>query len=333
MIIEVKNLTKVYKLKQRKEGLKEAVKTFIKPTYYEKRAVDNISFSINEGECVGYIGENGAGKSTTIKMLTGILYPTSGDVVVNGLIPYKNSTKNNFNIGTVFGQRSALWWDLPVIDSFKLNKTIYNIPDSIYEENMKNYNEILKLNELLHIPVRNLSLGQRMKCEIALAFLHNPKVVYLDEPTIGLDVLVKEDIRNFLAKNNREKNTTILLTTHDLSDIEAVCKRIIIIDNGRILYDGNLKEFINIYGKTRIIKFKLKDDYQKEEIIKKLVKELINEYEFIENELKITFNKQSLTPNNIINIVSEHAEIEDINIIEPNLEGIVKEIYRGTEDD
>ena len=329
MIIDVKNLTKEYKMKIRKEGFLNSVKTFFMPKYYTKKAVDNISFSINEGECVGYIGENGAGKSTTIKMLTGILHPTSGEIVVNGLIPYQNSTKNNFNIGTVFGQRSALWWDLPVIDSFKVNKTIYNIPNNIYNENMESYNKILKLDELLYTPVRNLSLGQRMKCEIALAFLHNPKIVYLDEPTIGLDVLVKEDIRNFLSKVNKEKNTTIILTTHDLADIEAVCKRIIIIDNGQILYDGNLKEFIKIYGKTRIIKFKLEKGYNKEEL-EKVIKE---DYEFIDNKLEIKFDKEKITPNKIINIVSKYAEITDIKIIEPNLEKIVKEIYRSKKHD
>ena len=329
MIINVKNLTKEYKIKVRKEGILNSIKTFFMPKYNIKNAVNDISFSIEEGECVGYIGENGAGKSTTIKMLTGILHPTSGEIIVDGLIPYKDTTKNNFNIGTVFGQRSALWWDLPVIDSFKVTKTIYNIPDNIYNENMDNYRKILNLGELLYIPVRNLSLGQRMKCEIALAFLHNPKIVYLDEPTIGLDVLVKEDIRNFLSKVNKEKNTTIILTTHDLSDIEAVCKRIIIIDNGQILYDGKLKEFIKIYGKTRIIKFKLEKGYKKEEL-EKTIKE---DYELIDNRLEIKFDKENTTPNKIINRVSKYAEIIDIEIIEPNLEKIVKEIYRSTKHD
>jgi len=332
VLINVENLSKEYKLKKRHDGFVGTLKDFFIPKYYYKTAVNNINIQIKEGECVGYIGENGAGKSTTIKMLTGILHPTKGKVVIDGLIPYKERIKNNFKIGTVFGQRSSLWWDLPVVESFKFNKKLYEIKDEVYKENMEEYTKILGLDELLNIPVRNLSLGQRMKCEIAIAFLHNPKIVYLDEPTIGLDVLVKEDIRRFIKKVNEKKKTTIMLTTHDLKDIEEVCNRIIVIDKGQILHDGNLIDFINQFGKNRVIKFATKN-YKKElfEVMEKQ-KENVS-LEIKENEIDIIFNKNKLTANDIINLVNSYIEIEDLSILEPDLESIVKEIYRSGKND
>jgi len=325
--IEVKNLTKQYKLKENKEGFIGTLMGFLKPKYYYKTAVNSINFKIESGECVGYIGENGAGKSTTIKMLSGILHPTSGEITVNGLVPYKNRIKNNKKIGTVFGQRSQLWWDLPVIESFKVNKKIYEIPDEVYEKNMQKYRDILNFDEILNIPVRNLSLGQRMKCEIALAFLHDPKVVYLDEPTIGLDVLVKDEIRKFIKYLNRENKTTIMLTTHDLNDIQEVCDRIIVLDKGEILYDGSLEQFMDEYGKERIITFTLQSI--DEEVEKKLQKRKeISEVEVKENILKIHFLKNEATANDMIKVVSKYSEIIDLEITEPDLEVIVKKIYR-----
>jgi ABC-type uncharacterized transport system, ATPase component len=329
-VITVKNLMKEYKNKERKDGFLGTLKSFIFPKYNRKIAVNNINFTIEKGECVGYIGENGAGKSTTIKMLTGILHPTSGEVITNGLIPYKNNIKNNMNIGIVFGQRTSLWWDLPVIESFKLNKRLYEISEETYNQNMQQYDELLKLSELLNIPVRNLSLGERMKCEIALAFLHNPQIVYLDEPTIGLDVLVKEDIRNFIKKVNIEKSTTVILTTHDLKDIEEICKRIILIDKGEILYDGDIESFVTKYGVDRIIKFQvqnidnidnLKQKLESEEHITKIMK-------LSRNEIELIFDKGKITANTVIRIVSEYCEIVDLSIVEPNMELIVKDIYR-----
>ena len=325
--IEVKNLTKQYKLKENKEGFIGTLMSFLRPKYYYKTAVNSINFKIESGECVGYIGENGAGKSTTIKMLSGILYPTSGEVTVNGLIPYKNRIKNNKKIGTVFGQRSQLWWDLPVIESFKVNKKIYEIPDEVYEKNMQKYRDILNFDEIINIPVRNLSLGQRMKCEIALAFLHDPKVVYLDEPTIGLDVLVKDEIRKFIKYLNKENKTTIMLTTHDLNDIQEVCNRIIVLDKGEILYDGSLEQFMDEYGKERIITFTLESI--DEDVAKKLKKRKeISEVEVKENILKIHFLKNEATANDMIKVVSKYSEIIDLEIAEPDLEVIVKKIYR-----
>lgn len=326
-MIQVENLTKIYKLKNRHEGFIGTMKDFIAPEYYDKTAVDHIDMHIKAGECVGYIGENGAGKSTTIKMLTGILQPTSGTVMIDGLVPYKERIKNNFKIGTVFGQRSQLWWDLPVIESFKFNKRLYEIKDEIYNKNMERYTTLLNIQELLQVPVRNLSLGQRMKCEIAISFLHDPKIVYLDEPTIGLDVLVKEDIRKFIKQVNEENKTTIILTTHDLKDIEEVCNRIIVIDKGKILYDGKLDEFIDTFGKNRIIKFTAKK-YQKD-LLEVMKKQENMEIEINENEIDVIFDKKKLTANGVINIVNPYIEIMDLSIIEPNLESIVKDIYRS----
>lgn len=327
-IIEAANLVKKYKLKKRHDGFFGTMKDFFIPEYYYKNAVNNINIKIEEGECVGYIGENGAGKSTTIKMLTGILHPTEGEVIIDGLVPYKNKIKNNMKIGTVFGQRSALWWDLPVIESFRFNKRLYEVSDKIYDENMKKFADLLGIDELLKIPVRNLSLGQRMKCEILAAFLHNPKIVYLDEPTIGLDVLVKEDIRKFLKQINKEQKTTIILTTHDLRDIEEVCDRIIVIDKGNILHDGKITDFINQFNKNRVIEFKIeKYDDKLLDVVKS------NDgmdIEIKEGEIKIIFDKEKLTANKVISITNEHMEILDLTITEPSLESIVKDIYRST---
>ena len=254
-IIEVKNLTKVYKIIQKDHGVIGYIKNLLHPKYKNQTAVNNISFNINEGELVGYIGENGAGKSTTIKMLTGLLTPTSGNITVNGIVPNEKRIENNKQIGAVFGQKTQLWWDLPVIESFRLIKKMYDIPEREYRKNLKRFVKILELDDLLEKQVKNLSLGQKMRCEIAATFLHNPKVVYLDEPTIGLDILVKENIRKFIKDINKEKNTTVVLTTHDLNDIEEVCDRIILIDKGNIIYDGDKEKFKDKYGKHIIADF------------------------------------------------------------------------------
>lgn len=254
-IIEVKNLVKKYRTSKKDHGILGYVKHLFHPKYQEQTAVNNISFKINEGELVGYIGENGAGKSTTIKMLTGLLTPTSGKVIVNGIVPNEKRIQNNKQIGAVFGQKTQLWWDLPVIESFNLIKKMYDIPENEYQENLKKFTEILELEELLPKQVKNLSLGQKMRCEIAATFLHNPKVVYLDEPTIGLDILVKENIRKFIKDMNKQKNITVILTTHDLKDIEEICNRIILIDKGSIIYDGEKEIFKNTYGKHIIADF------------------------------------------------------------------------------
>lgn len=326
-IIKVKNLVKTYKIIEKEDGLIGYFKNLIKPKYKEFTAVNHINFEIQEGELVGYIGENGAGKSTTIKMLTGLLTPTSGEVVVDNLVPNKNRIENNKKIGAVFGQKTQLWWDLPVIESFRLIKKMYKIPDGEYRKNLKKFSEILELDDLLEKQVKNLSLGQKMRCEIAATFLHNPKIVYLDEPTIGLDVLVKERIRAFIKEINKEKNTTVILTTHDLKDIEDVCDRIILLDKGQIIYDGEKEKFKETYGKQVIAQIIVKN---KTSLI---TTETINdEFEVVEEsdeQVKIRFNHDKYTIMDIVNRISNYCEITDMHIEEQGLEEILKEIYRG----
>ena len=240
-IIEVKELSKVFKIKKREPGFVGALKGLFSNVYEEKKAVDNISFNIDEGEIVGYIGPNGAGKSTTIKILVGILTPTFGQVEVKGIIPYNNRQENARNIGVVFGQRTQLWWDIPVSETLDLLRHMYKVPLDVYKKNLELFTDILGIDKFIHTPVRQLSLGQRMRADICAALLHNPPIVYLDEPTIGLDVVVKENIRTFIKEINRQRKTTVLLTTHDVSDIEKLCSRVMVIDKGQIMYDGSLE--------------------------------------------------------------------------------------------
>ena len=232
-MIEVKNISKEFVSPKKYPGLKGAIKGLFSREKISKKAVDDISFNINDGEIVGYIGSNGAGKSTTIKMMTGILNPTKGECIVNGINPSKKRKENAQNIGVVFGQRTQLWWDLPLSESFTILKEIYKVSNEDYKKRMEFLNEVLELNEFFDRPVRNLSLGQRMRADLGASLLHNPKVLYLDEPTIGLDLVVKDSIRSAIKEINEKYNTTVILTTHDIEDIEELCNRIIIIDNGK----------------------------------------------------------------------------------------------------
>ena len=323
-IIEVKDLVKTYKIIEKEDGIKGYFKNLINPKYNEFTAVKGINFNIEEGELVGYIGENGAGKSTTIKMLTGLLTPTSGKVIVNEIIPNEKRIENNKNIGAVFGQKTQLWWDLPVIESFRLIKRMYKIPENEYRKNLKKFTEILNLEDLLEKQVKNLSLGQKMRCEIAATFLHNPKIVYLDEPTIGLDVLVKENIRRFIKDINKEKKTTVILTTHDLKDIEDVCDRIILLGKGQIIYDGEKQKFKDTYGQYVTAEFIINS---KNENIDNLSNaEILEENE---SSLKVKFMHDETTIVKLMNEISNYCKIEDIHIKEAELEDILKEIYKG----
>lgn len=246
MGIEVKNLTKTYKVKKHSNA-DEVARYFGTRKYTLMTAVNNISFTIPSGDMVGFIGANGAGKSTTIKMMTGILTPDYGTITIDGLNFKKNRKQIMLRIGVVFGQRSVLCWDIPVIESFKLFKDMYHIPEKAYRENMEIFSDILNLSEFIDKPPRLLSLGQRMKADLAAALLHNPEILFLDEPTIGIDILAKAKIRDFIHKMNQERNTTIILTTHDISDIEALCSKMIILDKGTLLYNGTLQELKNSY--------------------------------------------------------------------------------------
>lgn len=326
-LIEVKNLVKKYRISEKEAGMFGYIKHLFRPKYKWQTAVNNISFNIDEGELVGYIGENGAGKSTTIKMLTGLLTPTSGEVIVNGIVPNEKRIENNKQIGVVFGQKTQLWWDLPVIESFRLIKKMYEIPEGEYRKNLKKFTEILDLKDLLEKQIKSLSLGQKMRCEIAATFLHNPKVVYLDEPTIGLDILVKENIRKFIKEINKEKKTTVILTTHDLKDIEEVCDRIILIDKGKIIYDGEKEKFKEKFGKHVLAEFIVQN--KNANLTLETSEEEFEVIEENEKNIKIKFNHDKLTIMDIVKSISKYCEILDMHIQEEGLEEILKEIYRG----
>ncbi|WP_238162509.1 ATP-binding cassette domain-containing protein [Cohnella sp. AR92] len=250
-IISVNGITKTYRQYRRFPGLIGSVRSLLTRQYTEETAVRDISFSIREGEAVGYLGPNGAGKSTMIKMMTGILVPTAGEMHILGSVPHEARKMNAQHIGVVFGQRSQLWWDLPVMDSFELHKYIYKISAPTYQNNLKFCMELLSLRDFIHKPVRQLSLGQRMRVEIAMALLHDPKLLFLDEPTIGLDVMAKDQIRQFLRTVNRDKKVTILLTTHDMKDLEEICPRMIVVNKGTLVYDGSVLKLRDRLGDER----------------------------------------------------------------------------------
>ena len=241
-MIQVSHLRKTFRVARRGAGFSQAVKALFRREYEEIHALDDLSFAIRDGEMVGYIGPNGAGKSSTIKVLSGILTPDSGQCLVNGRTPWKDRVAHVKEIGVVFGQRTQLWWDVPVADSFELLKEIYTVPDQTYQENLEELTQLLDLGDLLRTPARQLSLGQRMRCEIAASLLHSPKILFLDEPTIGLDAVSKLAVRDFILRLNRERGTTVLLTTHDMQDIEALASRVLLIGRGKILLDGTLED-------------------------------------------------------------------------------------------
>lgn len=258
--IEVKNLCKEYRIARQEKGIAGAVRSLFHREYTVKEAVRDVSFSLEKGEVAGYIGPNGAGKSTTIKMLSGVLLPTSGVAKVGGIIPYENRKENARRIGVVFGQRSQLYWDLPVSDTFELYESLYGIPKERFRKNCDFFTQLLNMEDFLHQPVRQLSLGQKMKANIAIALLHDPEVLYLDEPTIGLDVTSKKVLRDALKSINAERKTTIILTTHDMDDIEAVCQRLIMIDQGKKLFDGTLEDFRARYNDGFLVKLEFDGD-------------------------------------------------------------------------
>lgn len=323
VMISARELSKDYRIYQREKGFKNSLKSLLKREYTLKQAVKNINFDINKGELVGYIGPNGAGKSTTIKMLSGILVPSSGSITVNGITPYLNRKENARNIGVVFGQRSQLYWDLPMEETFDLYKKMYRIDDEVFKKNVRYYIELLEMEEFLRRPVRQLSLGQKMKANIAIAMLHNPAIIYLDEPTIGLDVVAKKRIRQFIKEINRERETTVILTTHDMDDIEEICNRIIMIDNGQILYDGTLANFKHHYGKKHmvIVEF-LDEDIVLEE--KRLVVSDDGKY-----RKSFIFSEDEISVAEAINYLTRNFTITDLKIKEPNVEETVRRIYES----
>ncbi|MFC7582765.1 ATP-binding cassette domain-containing protein [Nonomuraea antimicrobica] len=310
-MIEVEGLTKVFRRPRTFSGPFGALRTLVTRQYDDKTAVDDVSFEIDEGEVIGYLGPNGAGKSTTIKILTGILTPTSGTVRVNGLVPWRDRSANARNVGVVFGQRSRLWWDLPLIESFRLVGSLYDVPAPRFEASMKRLRDVLGLDEFLDTPVRQLSLGQRMRGDLAAAMLYDPPLLYLDEPTVGLDVLAKEAVREFIVETNRAGRTTVILTTHDLADVEALCERIILIDHGRVLFDGAIGALVN---QPRRLVVLLESAPEEVRGVSR------------DAEGRHVFEIHDDLPGVIASIAAEHT-IRDLSVEEPDLESVIKGIY------
>lgn len=306
-MIEVQGIKKYYKIAKRDKGVIQTMKGLFNRKYEIRKAVDNISFTIKKGEIVGFIGPNGAGKSTTIKMLSGILYPDEGNLKINGFIPYKQRKQYVKNIGVVFGQKTQLNWDLPLIESFELMKFIYKIPQKKYEENLQKFTKLLDMESFVNQPVRQLSLGQRMRGDIVAALLHSPEIVFFDEPTIGLDVVAKEKIREFIKYMNQTEKTTIIFTTHDMQDIEKVCDRLIIIDAGKKVYDGSIDEIKTKYAHSKTVEMLLEDGTK---------------------EVK-TFDVNVTPMNEVMEQLFSEYHIKDISICEPEIDGIIRDIYEG----
>lgn len=325
-LIQVKEISKAFKIKAKNIGLKAKLRSLIKTNYTNKQAVNKISFSIKQGEMVGFIGKNGAGKSTTIKMLSGILYPDSGEIKVAGYIPYKQRKQYVANIGVVFGQKTQLNWDLPLIDSFELIKEVYRIPKDKYIENLNKFIDLLDMKDFLYQPVRQLSLGQRMKGDIVAALLHSPKIVFFDEPTIGLDVVAKEKIREFIKYLNKSEGITMIFTTHDMLDIEKVCSRLIIIDKGEKIYDGSISQIKNNYISTRSIEVEFSEKVNVEPITEVLIKD---QEGFNGCKKLFSFDSAKIKINELMSDILSKYDVKDISIIEPAIDDIIREIYEG----
>lgn len=342
-IISLNNVTKEFKVLNRREGLKGSIRDLFSRDYRIVRAVNSISMEVGRGEIVGYLGPNGAGKSTTIKMMTGVLEPTSGEILVNDLIPYKRRAQNAQNIGVVFGQRSQLWWALPVIESFKILKDIYQVSSKNYNDMMELCRSLVDIEDILHKPVRQLSLGQRTLSDILAAFLHNPSVVFLDEPTIGLDVSMKGKIRKLIKALNKEKQTTVVLTTHDMGDVDALCKRIVIIDKGSLLYDNDIENLKKFFGAYRTVKVRL--GREAEELTKENIDRLAIQLKgklleahpeagsltAIPNDswIDVLVHEDEISIMKIVNSIQEHYKIYDLKLEEISTESVIKKIYEG----
>ena len=320
-LIEVEDLNKTFRIATRRSGPFGALKTLLSREYHDVRAVDGVSFRLEAGEMVGYIGPNGAGKSTTIKMLTGILVPSSGHIMVDGRVPHQQRVTHVRRIGVVFGQRTQLWWDLPTIESFELLRYIYRIPEQRWRKNLDAFTELLDLGPFLETPVRQLSLGQRMRADLVAALLHEPAILFLDEPTIGLDIVAKERIRQFLAHINRERGVTVILTTHDLGDIERLCSRVLLIDHGHVIYDGQLEALRQRFGQQRTLVVDFDQAVNGIQIENATV---------VRREgprIWLRFNRTTTTAAALIADLAAHYRIRDLTVEEPEIEGVVREIY------
>lgn len=323
-MIEFKNISKTYRIAKRQAGFGNAVKSMFSREYTNVHALDDVSFTVNDGEIVGYIGPNGAGKSTSIKVMCGVLTPDKGECIINGRVPYKARVAHVKEIGVVFGQRSQLWWDVPVIDSFELLRGIYKITPQAYQKNVNKLTELLDLGELLKTPTRNLSLGQRMRCEIAASLLHDPKILFLDEPTIGLDAVSKLAVRKFIKELNRDDNVTVILTTHDMQDIEALASRILLIGKGKILLDGGFSD-LKAYAtdkKTIVVE-------HKGELLDLPNGLTTKECQNGKQVLSLDVNIMSVS--NAISYLADHTELIDVTVSDVSAEEIVAKLYRKFE--
>jgi len=320
-LIQVTDLHKEFRVFKHHRGAIGAIRNLFTRDYRTIRAVDGVSFSINDGELVGYLGPNGAGKSTTIKMLTGILVPTRGEIRVAGRVPWQQRVEHVRGIGVVFGQRTNLWWDLPVIESLDLLRYVYHIPADRYRRNLSDFRELLDLDEFLNTPVRALSLGQRMRADLAGALLHDPHILFLDEPTIGLDVVAKERIRRFIKSINRERNVTVILTTHDLGDVQKLCERVMMIDHGKLLFDGSPRELIERFGGERELVVDYAEDYADVRVEgARLVRRE-------GRRVTYRFARGQLSASALIQRLSARYRIEDLSVQEPQIEDTVRRIY------
>lgn len=324
--IIMKNVSKDFKVLNRHEGLKGSLKDLFSRDYKIVHAVDDITMTIDQGEIVGYLGPNGAGKSTTIKMMTGVLQPSRGELIVSGNVPYENRSRNAQEIGVVFGQRSQLWWALPLVESFKILKDIYQVNDADYKDILEFYQSLVDIEPILHKPVRQMSLGQRTLSDILAAFLHNPKIVFLDEPTIGLDVSMKAKIRTLIQALNKEKKTTVILTTHDMGDVDALCKRIVIIDKGKMLYDNDIEHLKGFFGSYRTLKIRINGDLNEEaEKIKHLHPDCSISSD--EDWISILVNEDKIKVIDVLSDLQKSYSIKDMQLEEISTEEVIKKIY------
>ncbi|WP_312432553.1 ABC transporter ATP-binding protein [Lacrimispora sp.] len=327
MLIAVKNLVKEYRRKKNPETLTKAIQSMIQPDYEVIRAVDSISLSIEAGETVGYVGPNGSGKSTTIKMLSGVLMPTSGSIKINGLNPIKNRKEINKRTGVVFGNRSVLWWDIPIIESFRVLQKLYEIPEKTFKDNLDLFSEVIGIGTLLGTPERQLSLGQKIRCNIAAAFLHNPDIVYLDEPTIGLDSESKLKIREFFHKIRAERNATFIVTSHDFQDIESLCERIILINYGQIIMDEKIDVMRKKFDKKKQIKFEV--DHNPWFIMDNFNMHGVKLLHQTDNSLTLECEIELADTMSVIGFISQFCEIRDLSINGQEIESIIREIVRA----
>ena len=331
-MIYVENLKKEFKKTIKDPGLRGSIKSFIKPKNEIITAVNDISFHVPKGEILGFIGPNGAEKSTVIKMLTGILTPSSGRCEINGQIPYKNRKNYVKEIGVVFGQRTQLWWDLALRETYSVLKEIYEVDDESFKKRMAFLNEVLELEDFITSPVRTLSLGQRMRADIAASLLHSPKVLFLDEPTIGLDVVVKDNIRKAIKQINSEENTTVILTTHDLQDVENLCDRIVMIDKGVKVFDGDISDLKRRFGQTRELRFVPENIDITEKLDYKKEFKLSDDDLEIENNgvsVSVRFNSSKISVERMLNYTLSKTHVKDINVTDADIEEIIKGIYRS----